>query len=209
MADEVTWSGGKLIHSKVTDKVNAKIEKGALSTVHAVVVHQTGGSTATSSLSSYDDGQNGAHFLIDTDGGIFQTARVDQKCWHVGQVRSRCKELKVCSADELKAVDAILFKKGESYAVRVQKLHEHEATKSYPDRYPTNEDSLGIEIVGAFDAKAQAYVGVSREQNDALGWLLAALTAKFGVGDADVYRHGTISYKDPSEASTATWGPKP
>jgi hypothetical protein len=28
MADEVTWSGGKLVHGKVKDKVNSTIEKG-------------------------------------------------------------------------------------------------------------------------------------------------------------------------------------
>lgn len=67
MVDEVTWTGGKLVHSKVTDKVNPKIEKGALSTVHAIVVHQTGAATAASSFASYEAGENGAHFLIDTD----------------------------------------------------------------------------------------------------------------------------------------------
>ncbi|MCQ8104377.1 N-acetylmuramoyl-L-alanine amidase [Methylomonas sp. SURF-2] len=118
MAEEVIWSGGKLVHKNVTDKVNSAIEKGALSVVHAIVVHQTGAATAGSSFSSYDSGNNGAHFLIDKDGTIYQTARIDQKCWHVGNIRSRCQEMKSCTADELKELNALLFKKGESYSAR-------------------------------------------------------------------------------------------
>lgn len=205
MADEVEFNGGKLIHSKITDKVNSKIEKGALVAVHAIVLHQTGAATAASSLSSYDKGANGAHFLIDTDGTIYQTARIDQKCWHVGEIRSRCMDMASCSADELKASNAILFKKGESYNLRVGKLYEHEATKSYPDRYPLNADSLGIEIVGSFDAKAKAYSAVSHDQNDSLAWLVGVLQTKLSLADGDMFGHGQIGYKQPTEASTAKW----
>lgn len=205
MSDEIAWTNGKLVHSKVTDKVNAKIEKGALATVHAIVVHQTGSSTAASSFSSYDNGQNGAHFLIDKDGTIYQTARVDQKCWHVGRIRSRCQEMKICTADELTAVNAVLFKKGESYVVRIGLLHDLESGKVYPGRFPINEDSLGIEIVGSFDAKTEAYEAVSKVQNDSLAWLVGALSVKFSLAEGDVFRHGDIGYKQKSEASTATW----
>jgi N-acetyl-anhydromuramyl-L-alanine amidase AmpD len=205
MADEVEIKGGKLVHAKVVDKVNAKIEKGSLTAVHAIVVHQTGAKTAASSLSSYDSGANGAHFLIDSDGSIYQTARIDQKCWHVGNVRSRCREMKSCTADELKTVDAILFKKGESYSVRVGKLSKHEATKAYPDRYPLNDDSLGIEIVGDFDVKAKTYAAVSKDQNASLTWLVKVLSDKLALGDGDVFRHGSIGYKQATEAASAQW----
>ena len=205
MGEDAAWAGGKLVHKNVLDKVNAKIEKGALAVVNALVLHQTGGSSATSSLSSYDQGQNGAHFLIDKDGTIYQTARVDQKCWHVGHIRSRCQEMKVCEKEDLKAIQALLFKKGESYAVRIGNVSQHESGKAYPARYPTNEDSLGVEIVGAFDSKADAYEAVTREQNGALAWLVDQLARKFGLDDDDVYRHGGIGYKQPSEASTAQW----
>jgi len=205
MADEITWSGGKLVHGKVKDKVNSKIEKGALPAVHALVLHQTGGATAESSLSSYDSGSNGAHFLIDKDGTIYQTARVDQKCWHIGAIRSRCQEMKACTKDELEMINKILFKKGESYSVRINQLHRYESGKTYPNRYPTNEDSLGIEIVGSFDAKGQSYENVTNDQNASLAWLIQALETKLSLSDDDVYRHPAIGYKQPSEASTAQW----
>jgi N-acetyl-anhydromuramyl-L-alanine amidase AmpD len=205
MADEVILAGGKLVHKNIVDKVNNKIEKGVLPIVNAVVVHQTGGSTAESSFSSYDEGKNGAHFLIDKDGTIYQTARITQKCWHVGNIRSRCQEMKTCSADELKAVNALLFKKGEAYSARIRNLTHLEATKSYPDRYPTNEDALGIEIVGAFDAKSQTYESVNKLQNGSLAWLVEILESKLSLDGDDIYRHGSIGYKQPSEGSTATW----
>ena len=73
------------------------------------------------------------------------------------------------------------------------------------DRYPTNEDSLGIEIVGAFDAKGQTYDTVNREQNDALVWLVDVLETKLTLTAGDVYAHGGIGYKQPSEAASAQW----
>src|SRR5205823_1316303 len=117
---------------------------------HAIVVHQTGGSTADSSFGKYKQGTEGAHFLIDKDGTIYQTARVDRMCWHVGKIQSRCYSLKTCSADELKDIKSILFKKGDSYSARVGTLNEHEQAKDYPDRFPTNADAIGIELVGAY-----------------------------------------------------------
>ncbi|WBS04670.1 N-acetylmuramoyl-L-alanine amidase [Pseudoduganella sp. SL102] len=205
MADEIVWSGGKLIHARVTDKVNSKIEKGTLAGVNAIVVHQTGAATAQSSFSSYDAGLNGAHFLIDTDGAIYQTARIDQKCWHVGNIRSRCNEMKACDTDALKAVNALLFKKGESYSARIKSLSQHEAGKAYPVRYPINEDSLGIEIVGEFSAKSQTYATVNKNQNTSLSWLVGVLETKLVLDADDIYRHGSIAYKQASEGSTANW----
>lgn len=205
MADEVVWTGGKLIHAKVIDKVNSKIEKGVLGTVNAIVVHQTGAGTAQSSFSSYDEGSNGAHFLIDTDGTIYQTARIDQKCWHVGNIRSRCNEMKSCNTDELKTVNSLLFKKGESYSARIKNVSKHEASKAYPDRYPMNDDSLGVEIVGAFDTKSQTYDTVNKDQNSSLAWLVDVLETKLALDGDDIYQHGAIGYKQPSEGSTANW----
>lgn len=205
MADEVVWSSGKLVHKNVTDKVVSGIEKGTLKEVHAIVVHQTGAATAGSSFSSYNAGNNGAHFLIDKDGTIYQTARIDQKCWHVGNIRSRCQEMKTCTPDELKELNALLFKKGESYSARIRNVSQRETAKSYPERYPTNEDSIGIEIVGAFDAKAQKYDSVNKEQNNSLSWLVEVLEAKFSLAEDDVYAHGKIGYKQPSEGSSAEW----
>jgi N-acetyl-anhydromuramyl-L-alanine amidase AmpD len=196
---------GKLVAWRVIDKVTSKIEKGALSKVNAIIVHQTGSDTVDSSLSSYSGGANGAHFLIDKGGAIFQTARINQKCWHVGNIKSRCSELKTCTPEDLKEINSILFKKGESYEVRVRNLSQREGKKPYPERYPTNDDALGIELVGRFDAKSGSYDIVTRQQNESLIWLLSVLESSLSLTNDDVYRHPEVSYKQSSEAQSAKW----
>lgn len=203
--DTPTIKNGKLLSPRVVDKITGKIEKGALASVAALVVHQTGGANAESALASYQKGAAGAHFLIGKEGTIYQTARVNQKCWHVGNIRSRCYEMKACDAQEMKTIEGILFKKGEAYSVRIKKLSEHESRKSVPDRYPTNEDSIGIEIVGAFDAKTKAYEVVTQAQNQSLAWLVGTLQSALGLAADRVYTHPEISYKEKTEASTAQW----
>lgn len=196
---------GKLLSPRVADKVTSKIEKGQMASVAGIIVHQTGGANAESSLSSYEKGAAGAHFLIDTDGTIYQTARTDQKCWHVGNIRSRCYETKFCSAEELEAVKGILFKKGEAYSVRIKKLSDHEAQKNVPDRYPSNSDSIGIELVAPFDEKKKSYASVTDAQNQSLIWLVSTLQTALALADGRVHTHPEVSYKQGSEASTANW----
>lgn len=196
---------GIIKNTSIKTDIYSQIEKGAMNKVNAIVLHQTGSSNSTSAYSSYKSGQNGAHFLIEKDGRIVQTARINQKCWHVGAIRSKCYELKSCSVQGLNEVQALLFKKGESYALRVKKLSRLESGKTYPERYPTNEDSIGIEIVGAFDLILNQYEMVSRQQNIALSWLIELLQNALHMDDEDVYRHPEVSYKKPSEAKSATW----
>jgi N-acetyl-anhydromuramyl-L-alanine amidase AmpD len=203
-ANKPTLSDGKLVTDNVTLKINSKIEKGALVAVHAIIVHQTGGDTAASAFSSYDKGENGAHFLIDKDGTIYQTARVTQKCWHVGMIQSRCYKNKSCSADELKDIKSILFHQAESYSTRIKNLYGHEKDKSYPDRYPTNEDSIGIELVSGFTLK-DGYETATDAQNTSLSWLVSALDTLLNLTGDDTYRHSEVGYKQPTEASSARW----
>jgi N-acetyl-anhydromuramyl-L-alanine amidase AmpD len=201
-----TVKDGKLIATDgtIVEKLFSKIEKGPMSKVDAIVVHQTGGSTADSSFGKYKQGMEGAHFLIDKDGTIYQTARVDRVCWHVGKIQSRCYSLKTCSPDELKDIKSILFKKGDSYSARVSKLNEHEQAKAYPDRFPTNSDSIGIELVGAYK-EAGGYEATTDEQNKSLAWLVAALESALKLTSDDVYRHPQVSYKQATEAQSAKW----
>ena len=83
---------GKLKDPKVKLKMFATIERGLLKKVAAIVVHQTGAATAESTFQSYKGPANGAHFLIDKDGTIYQTARLTQRTFHVGKIKSRCLE---------------------------------------------------------------------------------------------------------------------
>src|SRR5690606_6611393 len=118
---------------------------------------------------------------------------------------SKCYETKSCSQAQLQQATQILFQKGQPYATRVSNLHSLEKKKPYPDRFPLNTDSLGIEIVGSYDTKAQHYEAISAVQNASLKWLINELFKHFKFTSADIYRHPEVSYKMPSEASSAKW----
>jgi N-acetyl-anhydromuramyl-L-alanine amidase AmpD len=208
---------GKVLDSTVVDAIDiiANIEQGAMFDVHAMVIHQTGGSTADSTLSAWKNGKSeGAHFLIDTDGKVYQTARLDQKTFNVGKIRSKCIADGSCgkTSDEY----SLLYAKGKGYGTRIKNLHDKEITKTYPSRYPTNDDSIGIELVGACDKNAAsipknedcAYVSTTPLQNAALTRLVTFLKGEYKLTDADVYRHPTVSYKNETEAKDADWNLK-
>jgi N-acetyl-anhydromuramyl-L-alanine amidase AmpD len=193
---------GKLIDGKVTIELAPKIEQGALKKVNAIVLHQTGGSSAKSTLESYKTSNIGAHFLIDKDGTIYQTARVDRIAFHVGMIRSKCAEAKNCSPEDQAAIKTILGTK-ETYKTKITNLYNHEMKKPYPNRFPLNEDSLGIEVVGNF--KDNTYEDPTEEQAEAVKWLVAELIRLFGLTVSDVYRHPEVSYKQPSEAQNVNY----
>ena len=96
---------GTIIDGKIKVQIQPNLEHGALVAVHALVMHQTGGSTAAGALEKYKTkGADGAHFLIDKDGTIYQTAHVDKRTFHVGKLQSKCDNLKSCSPDDATAI---------------------------------------------------------------------------------------------------------
>ena len=173
----------------------ATIERGDMAKVNGIIVHQTGGSTAASSLSSYKNaGASGAHFLIDRDGTVYQTASMYKKSWHVGKLKARCLVEQRCTPVELTAL-----KKFNPTAENSQ-----EKAKQVPDRYPSNDDSVGIELVGKVLANG-VYDAVTADQNTSLRWLVAEVQTTLGVAVTEVFRHPEVSRKNPSEAQSAKW----
>ena len=78
-------------------------------------------------------------------------------------------------------------------------------------RFPSDQDSIGIELVGeavAVDPKKpteKTYVKVTDAQNTSLKWLVEQLEVTLCIPTTEVFRHPTVSRKNPSEASTAQW----
>lgn len=194
---------GMLVHSRIIAKRSTGLEHGKLTNLNAVVVHQTDAPTAKSTLDGYKAGASiGAHFLIDKDGTIYQTASVYMRAYHVGEkIRSKCLTVdkKSCSSpDEMKKVLAM------KWTQQIKALNELERAKDYPDRYPINSDSVGIELVGRhIDEKT--FETVTKEQNASLKWLIGELFGHFKLDNDDVFRHPEVSYKNPGEAATAVW----
>lgn len=186
---------GMVLDPRVRAARQSTIERADMPKVNGIIVHQTGGSTAASSLSSYRNaGASGAHFLIDRDGTIYQTASMYKKTWHVGKLKARCLVEQRCTPVELAAL-----KKFNPTAENKQ-----EKAKQVPDRYPSNDDSVGIELVGKVLANG-VYEAVTAAQNTSLHWLVTEIQTTLGVAVTEVFRHPEVSRKNPSEAQSAKW----
>jgi N-acetyl-anhydromuramyl-L-alanine amidase AmpD len=191
---------GKVINPKIRDAISPMIEHGAMPTVKGIIVHQTDSSTATSTLAKYKQPKaDGAHFLIDKDGTIYQTASVTKKTAHVGKLRSRCYVEMRCSPAEMKA-NAKWNPTAE---------YHREIKKSVPNRYPSNDDSIGIEIVGKAVLPEKGtkpiYENLTTEQQASLQWLINEIRATLGVPLTEIFRHSTVSFKNETEAQSAKW----
>lgn len=182
--------------------IHSEIERDRMNKINGIVVHQTDSPTAESTFNSYKQrGANGAHFLIEKDGTIYQTASLFKKTNHVGLLKSRCVITKKCTPAEFKAAFSLSNKN------MYRSLSKLEHKKTWPNRYPSNEDSIGIELVGrAFGHKGkEVYETVTERQNSALEWLIEKLIDNLNVPMHEIYKHPDISYKNITEASTAKW----
>ena len=192
---------GMLIDNRVVLRRFQNIEHGSLVGVRAIVIHQTDGSTAQHTFHSYNAGGNGAHFLIDKNGQIYQTASLRKRCYHVGRlIKSKCLTINKQSCKNANMANIIAM----SWASQIKALDASERVKTYPDRYPVNSDSIGIELVGKHLNEEQ-YEIVTPSQNVSLQWLVRECYNHFGLTSNDVYKHPEVSYKNPGEASTAEW----
>lgn len=200
---------GMVRDARIKVKRFSHIEHGNLGKIDAIIVHQTDSSSAEGAFNSYksDAKATGAHFLIDKDGTIYQTASLNQKCWHVAPIKSRCREIHSCSPKE-QAFQKDLQKKFPQYGRFVRELAKHEWTKDYPDRYPGNDDAIGIEIVGRAlkrNPKDTAYEPLTPDEQKSLKWLIQALIDTLHLQRTDVYRHPEVGYKTAGEAADAQW----
>jgi len=182
------------------------IEHGNLGIVHAIVVHQTASNTEQQTFNSYlHPGKlneaTGAHFLIAKNGTIYQTASLNKRCYHVGRyIKSKCLELKQKNCSNEKSIQASTI----AWSAKKVQIDLAERAKPYPDRFPVNEDSVGIELVGK-NIGEKTYEAVTTSQLSSLQWLIAELNSLFTLKDTDVYRHPEVSYKNEGEAASARW----
>lgn len=200
--------GGYIDAERIIVKIFPRIERGAMDVVNGIVVHQTGGSNAASTFNSYmktDVTPNGAHFLIDKDGTIYQTASLFRATNHVGLLQSRCVIKHQCTPAEFE--HSMKLQAIRPVPAMAKAVHRNEERKPWPDRFPSNADSVGIECVGewAGDRGKEKYVPLTDAQNESLKWLVKELAGALGVSMTEVYRHPEIGRKNETEARSAKW----
>lgn len=168
-----------------------ELEKGYIKGPRAVVLHRTDSSSATGTLQSFRSHGVGTHFLIDKAGAIYQTASLLKKTSHIGKIRSRCEDEGNCQGDEMRRVKAMT----------VSAKYEHEKVKTYPARYPMNEDSVGIEVVAKNNGGDYLWDAATPEQRQSIRVLVGFLKNEYRLTDYDVYEHDRISYKTAGEGA--------
>ncbi len=191
----LTIRGGIATNPEITQHIVATLAHGRLGVVHGIVVHQTGGATAEAAFAGYVSRPYGTHFLIDKAGKIYQTASLLYYTAHIGPIKARCLAEHSCLPVDMRAL-AHFSPSGEN---------RREMAKPFPTRYPSNRDSVGIELVGEIDKRTGEYVTVTDAQNRSLHWLVQGLALALHVSMHEIYRHPQLSRKTPSEASTARW----
>ncbi len=173
----------------ITKDRATNLEHGTLKEVNAIVLHRT----ATSGYSK-PKGTTGAHFYISKDGEIHQTASLNKKTWHVGKIKSKCKANNTCSSQEAQKI--------KLFGWNPAKIYNHEKIKPYVDRYPTNHDSVGIEVVGGYDAKTKEWEAVTEKQKVSVNKLIDFLEKEYNLRKEDRYNHEDVSYKTAGEGAT-------
>jgi len=182
------------------------IERGPLDAVRGIIIHQTGTATGQQVFNTYGNphggpeggGPMGAHFLIDENGYIFQSASVYRQTMHVGKIKARCLAEFRCDPTELPNLEKWTKKQ------MAKPIYDNEKDKAPGDRYPMNEDSIGIEIVGLpenYKVKGkEKYGACSPIQQTSLNWLMSRLKYSFGQTPiTEVFAHITIAWKSPGE----------
>jgi N-acetyl-anhydromuramyl-L-alanine amidase AmpD len=193
--------------TKIETKIIPNIEHGKLSTIKAIVIHRTAASTAKSTLNTWKTKKSGAHFLIDKSGKIYQTAGLDKKCWHMGLVVAKCRLESSCTKKDGEVISKLLHGT-DGWSEKFKKILQHERKKSYPDRYPMNSDSIGIELVGLYLGSKTSDKGpfeqLTDAQADSFLWLITKLLEKYQLSFADdIYAHGEVARKKINEGSGA------
>jgi len=211
--------------------VPAHPNQAELKIIRGIVVHQTETNTLAETFGPLREnkqahiakrpkfGRNSFHFLIDKDGKIYQTFSLKYKANHIGLIHSRCIKKETCTPVEQKEYGNLYpghWNKGYP-----EKIHEIERKKE--NRFPMNEDSIGIECVGkayaySADGKTRlddvkSFKGIpenrikfeplTSEQLQSLEWLIRVLASHYGVLMSEVFRHPEIARKNPTESISA------
>ena len=195
---------GWIDNKKVQKEQRTAIEHSPIASINAIVLHRTGSTTASSVLNAWKSKKEGTHFLISENGEIYQTASLKKQCWHVGKLYSKCRTTTSCSKEDAASLEKILHKKNISWGKKFRLVTKSELTKSYPNRFPHNHDSLGIEIVGVLSKEKEIYEIPNKKQLESLYWLLDELVATYSLSVKDIYAHGKIAHKDKNKSEGAS-----
>lgn len=190
---------GFIMGMNYTKKHQTKLENGKLTKIEAIVLHRTEGGDVISAMSNTT---LGTHFYVASDGTVYQAASLNKKTQHVGS------GLYSKEKDET----------GEGSYENTWPHNERgkaELNKNYPDRYPTNGESVGIEVAGRFTKTSGKetsgkYKGedkgeweaLTEKQINAVICLCKVLKKQYKLDNDDIFAHDDIKPKTKGEGSS-------
>lgn len=193
-------SEGYIRNAKVIVDPIPELNKGDINVINAVVLHRTFSATKESALSSFKSGI-GAHFLIDKNGDIYQTAHLSMYVYHIGYIQARCENEKTCTSTDKEKLDEIKKQKNKKISEKFKEIHEYEILKNYPIRYPYNGDAVGIEVVAMYDDKTKKWEVPTTKQKKSVNYLVDILRNIYELSEKDVYEHDKIGHKTLGEGA--------
>ena len=145
--------------------------------------------------------------MIDKDGTIYQTEILKKYTWHVGKIGSKCYDNDTCDENYKKTI--LGYYQGKiPKQIHDNVRKEEEKNFTYPNRYPINSESIGIEVVGKannlkilpIDKKYPQIIfntatwdTSTQAQKDSIKNLVEILKAEYNLNNDDVYEHDDIS----------------
>ncbi|OCG46508.1 hypothetical protein A9G34_05035 [Gilliamella sp. Choc4-2] len=168
-----------------------KLERGNIIGPNAIVLHRTYSKGSAINVientwkSPWNKDNIGAHFVIDKDGTIYQVVSLKKYANHVGVIRPRCELTRTCDTNY----------RSKTY----REKYLSELKKDYPERYPYNQDSIGIEVVAWWDDKTKLWDDATPQQLESIRNLVIFLQKEFNLNDKDLYQHQCIAYKTSGE----------
>ncbi|TQR51989.1 hypothetical protein DMC01_12615, partial [Campylobacter troglodytis] len=164
----------KLNYEDQTKQLKEKLKQGNLTKeqIKAIVLHRTDSTSALQAINSFLNKELGTHFLIDKDGTIYQCASLHKWTRHIGDIKARDIEINGKNSKDYSKY------KNKTY----KEIASIEKRKSYPTRYPINNDSIGIEVVGKCynDKEKKIKIGLNYTQYNGK-WEEAAQEQKVSI----------------------------
>lgn len=122
---------------------------------------------------------------------------MNQVCYHVGRINAYCQTVHRCTPRDDEVLAGIAKTHANNKAERDKQVDAWERKKAASLRYPTNDDSIGIEVVGA--PKNGRYVSPSDAQNASSRWLVNELLMTLKLDRKRIFAHGSM---DPRKYSS-------
>jgi LysM repeat protein len=188
------------------------LASGAMQKVNSIILHRTGG-TAAAALRGYAEriknkSTIGAHYLIDEKGLVILTVPIDRRVSHVGRTRTGFENSNNSHAVGIEHAGAPLVMPVPVSAKDTATLEKNRMSIARMDIAPLFRRRL-------LDLSDRDLFQVARDNRDGQRWFLygdldapqrpsafrlaARLLEFFGLGEADLLAHETVSFKSIGE----------